>query len=422
MSPGALSATISHALTSYGAEAVAIERRRRQQGQSQSEDGELRLGVTALLVGTGAGGVRLADSLQSILRGLHSANARLAAAREPVKAGAGGRQHLIARIASIDICELFEDLSIRAVIELNNLALVSEFKSDFVFDNVLVPGKGGEQRAIFDEAPGWWQRIRISRQPSGELKFESLTERARVEAALLPTQQVMVRGLLDRAIGSTATDLDLCGTLFELLVPQRLKEHAPDRRPLVLLVDDTSAVLPWELMSPTVEIGSKPVSVDTGMIRQLVTSDFRSRVARAPKDTALVIGDPPLEGSTVFSQLPGAAMEARTVVNSLREKGFETRPPSSDLKPIGLRCSRPCTASRTACSTSQRMACTTTSASRGRRRRPVSFSAAARFSPHPSSIKCAWSPTWSSSIAAISPGTANTVEAFPSPFRSSRPT
>jgi hypothetical protein len=60
------------------------------------------------------------------------------------------------------------------------------------------------------------------------------------------------------------------------------------------------------------------------MVRQLVTGDFRARVARAPKDTALVIGDPPLEGSTVFSQLPGAATEAKTVATLLRDKGFET--------------------------------------------------------------------------------------------------
>ena len=46
----------------------------------------------------------------------------------------------------------------------------------------------------------------------------------------------------------------------------------------------------------------------------------RHDLARA----ALVIGDPPLEGSTVFKQLPGAAAEARVVAAALRENGFET--------------------------------------------------------------------------------------------------
>ena len=49
------------------------------------------------------------------------------------------------------------------------------------------------------------------------------------------------------------------------------------------------------------------------MVRQFVTTEFRPRVQRAPQDTALVIGDPPLEGSKVFQQLPGAAAEATAV-------------------------------------------------------------------------------------------------------------
>ena len=325
LTPGALSSTIAHALTMYGAEAVGIERRRRQDGQSESQDTELRLGVTALLVGAGAGGVRLADSIQCILRGVQGANARLAAAREDTKGGSAfGRRELVARITSVDLCELFEDLAIRAVVELNGLSRVSEFRSDFVFEAVLVPGNGGEQRPTFDDLPGWWQRIRIVRQANDELKFEALTDRARVEASLQHTQQTMVRGLLERAIRTTATDLELGGTLFELLVPRRLKEQAPDRRKLVLVVDETSAALPWELMHDRWDAGSKPLSVDTGMVRQFVTAQFRARVNRAPSDSVLVIGDPPLDGSRVFAQLPGAAAEAQTVATTLREKGFDT--------------------------------------------------------------------------------------------------
>jgi tetratricopeptide (TPR) repeat protein len=60
------------------------------------------------------------------------------------------------------------------------------------------------------------------------------------------------------------------------------------------------------------------------MVRQFVATEFRPRVQRAPQNTALVIGDPPLEGSTVFQQLPGAAAEATAVSAVLTENGFET--------------------------------------------------------------------------------------------------
>jgi len=328
LTPGALMSTLTHSLTTYGAQAVGIERRRRAAGVSKSDAPVLNLGVMAVLVGAGAGGVTLADSIQAILRAVQGANARFQAAAAGAKDGGGRKDtesELTARIVTVNLLELYEDIAIQAVRELRAFSRSSEFRSDFVFDEVIVPGKHGRRRPTFDEAPGWWQRVRIAHiEKTGELKFEALTTRARVEASLLPTQQAMVQGLLDRAIRSTATDLDLSATLFELLVPRALKEQAPDRRRLVLIVDETSAMLPWELLHDRWNTGAMPLSVDSGMVRQFATADFRPRVQRAPKDTALVIGDPPLEGSKVFQQLPGAAAEATTVGTVLRDNGFDT--------------------------------------------------------------------------------------------------
>lgn len=325
LTPGGLTGTLTHALISYGAEAIAHERQRRKDGTSTSDATELRLGITPLLVGAGAGGVRLADSLQAILRAVRNANGRLAA---PATATAGTTAQrppdLTARITTVEVLELFEDRAIQIVRALQTLAAVAEFRSEFVLEEVLSSGAHGARRATFDELPGWWQRIRIARQADGALKFETLTERARAEASLLPTQQQMVQELLQRAIRTTATDLDLSATLYELLVPREMKEQAPDQRPLVLVVDETSAMLPWELMYDRWNPGTKPLSVETGMLRQFVSLEFRTRVLRATGDTALVVGDPPLEGSKDFVQLPGAAAEAEGVAAALRANGFET--------------------------------------------------------------------------------------------------
>ena len=329
LSPGALASTLTHSLTAYGAQAIGIERRRRGEGVSTSDATVLDLGVMPLLIGAGAGGVTLADSIQAVLRAVQGANARFRSTADGPETGVGVRKgngtDLTARIVSVSLLELFEDRAIQAVRELRALSRSSEFSSDFVFDELIVPGKDGERRVTFDEMPGWWQRVRIAYQKkTGELKFEALTDRARAEASLLPTQQKMVRGLLDRATQSTATDIELSATLFELLIPRALKEQAPDRRPLVLIVDKRSAKLPWELLHDRWNSGTQPLSVSSGMVRQFVTNDFRPRVQRAPRNTALVIGDPPLEGSTVFPQLPGAAAEAVAVSAVLTEGGFET--------------------------------------------------------------------------------------------------
>ncbi|MGE3706776.1 MAG: CHAT domain-containing protein, partial [Vicinamibacterales bacterium] len=325
LTPGALSTTLTHALIAYGAEAVARERELRRSGTSARTETEIELGVTPLLVGAGAGGVKLADSLQAILRAVQGANARLAASVVDATGGTVPHpQRLSARIVAVDLLELFEDRAIQIVRELQAFARVAEFRGAFLFEEVLTADAHGERRATFDELPGWWRRIRISRQDDGALKFETLTDRAGAPVELLPTQRLMVQELLTRAIRTTATDLDLSATLFELLVPRDLKEQAPDRRPLVLVVDETSAMLPWELMHDRWNTGSRPLAVDTGMIRQLVVPP-RSRAQRATEDAALVIGDPPLEGSTDFAQLPGAADEAESVATALRTHGFETR-------------------------------------------------------------------------------------------------
>ena len=58
------------------------------------------------------------------------------------------------------------------------------------------------------------------------------------------------------------------------------------------------------------------------MIRQLSTSEYRTNIARASKEGALVIADPILKG--FINQLPGAAKEGETVTNVLKKRGYPT--------------------------------------------------------------------------------------------------
>src|SRR5262249_31405899 len=118
-------------------------------------------------------------------------------------------------------------------------------------------------------------------------------------------------------------------TLFNLLVPNSLKEHAPDRRDLVLVLDEGAARYPWELMqecpnkrgeaSGVSDSAIKPLAVQAGLIRQLSTDTFRESVKAASSQNVLVIGDPKSE----FPELPQAESEAREVAQTSRGRGYD---------------------------------------------------------------------------------------------------
>lgn len=326
LTPGGLISTLSHALTMYGSERIADERRRRQEGTSTSQESHLRLSVTALLVGAGTGGVRLADSIQAILRAVQAANLRLAAAPDASANSAQAAGQLTgARITALDLCELFEDLAIQAAVELSGLSTIADFRSDFVFESLVVAGSGGRRRASFDELPGWWQRVRVTQPAEGTLRFESVTSRAGGAIDDLSIQPELIRNLLARATLTTSSNATLSGTLFELLVPTSLKQRAPDRRALVMMLDTSTAMLPWELLFDRWSQGSRPLSVESGLVRQFLDEDVAPNTTRAPNATALVIGDPPLDGHPDFPQLDGAGAEAKAVAALLREHGFDTK-------------------------------------------------------------------------------------------------
>jgi CHAT domain/Tetratricopeptide Repeats-Sensor/Lecithin:cholesterol acyltransferase len=316
LTPGRLTATLAQALTVYGAESVGQERRRRQRDNRVDQPtATISAPITALLVGSGEAGVSLSDSLQALLRAVAHANARLHTAEDGGARSAGEALSLHACIDRIDIIELYEDRAIEAVHALLNLARSAELP-DFTIDELLIPGSGGQRRARFEVAQEWWQRIRVTVEDDDGLRFEALTQLARVPASLRPTQRRVVDTFLKRVTATAAFDPELGPTLFEMLVPNAFKSYAPDRRNLVLMLDPRAAAIPWELLHDRYGRGSRPLAVASGMVRQLLVDTVQSHVVRAPGATALVIGNPPVSDQR-FPSLPGAAAEANVVAERL---------------------------------------------------------------------------------------------------------
>ena len=155
---------------------------------------------------------------------------------------------------------------------------------------------------------------------SGEslLRFSSLTRRARSEVRLHASQRPLIEKFIQNVISSTSDDSGIAQTLFELLLPNELKDQAPDQDNLLLIVDEEAASYPWELLRDPAESGA-PLAVRKGLLRQLETIDRPSNVRESGGSAALVIGDP----ITEFAPLPGAEEEASAVWRLLQRGSFE---------------------------------------------------------------------------------------------------
>jgi len=268
-------------------------------------------GVSSLLIGTGAGGMPVSDSVFALLEAVKCANRALAFAHQPE------------RIRELEIIELWQDQAIQALKALRLLAAQESIRSEFNIDGHLHPSESGLSRVSYEEPSGWWQRLQILGKGGdgvsgdGTLRFAASTRRARAEVRLLPTQQALVDQFIAQSIRTTADNRTIARTLYELLMPTEIKEQASVQNDLVLLLDEESARFPWELLDDRWSQGGRPLFVENGLLRQLESTEFRSSIRGVTEPTALVIGDP-VSG---YPELKGAQAEAEAVGRELSGQG-----------------------------------------------------------------------------------------------------
>lgn len=278
--------------------------------------------INCLLIGTGFDNMTVRDSLAVILRAVRIANERL-------HKNELDKQVLIDHLT---LLELYEDVAILAARELASVLDSDEFRGQFDWPSrQLDSGVGGHRRVLFEEAPNWWHRLEIVYNHKQEmLRYFAFTDRARVEQSLVAGDMRLADDFIRDALRTTRDDPAIAKTLFEMLVPNRIKEQAPDQRDLVLVVDETSARFPWELMQDRWSRDGRPLAVAAGMLRQLKVSEQRESPAHSMAMNALIVGDPDLGQlmpgeRPLFTQLPGARTEAEAVVGVFGKQGFATR-------------------------------------------------------------------------------------------------
>lgn len=310
-----------------------------------------QVGLSILLIGsTSTANISIDDSVAAILRGIAQANQELDT-RLP---------HVYTTISEIELVELYADTAIAAARAATRLAasLSDELGLPIEAAPVLQRGRHGRMRLTAANTVDAWRRWEVTahtsadtspRQlaaplrermrravtdgeapdapllealvdlafgdadahPHTELRFVSLSERARAEVMMQQRQPELVERLVHASIGQTSYRAPDARALFELMVPNDLKDGMGQIARVVFVVDEETARYPWELMSD----GGPPLCTRIGMVRQLQTARYRPQIRATTARTAFVVGDPLVHAP--FRQLPGAAQEAEVVADLL---------------------------------------------------------------------------------------------------------
>ncbi len=311
LSPSRLETGARDALLEY---ALRLQTRAATERGSATSTGRLSAAVSCLLVGTGAGSLQVRDSMEALLRGALAANRKLEDAKLD--------QQVL--IDHVEFIELYEDLAISAAKELATLVEGAELGSRLLWkESTVLEGEGRRQRSRFDADQSWWQRIEVTEDRKADrLRFVTTADRARAEEELADGQLRMADRFIAQACGSAAASSEVSKTLFEMLLPHRLKQSSPDQRDIVLLLDEASARFPWELLEDRWSHLGRPPAVVGGIVRQLKTSEFRIDPLHAFENTAFIVGNPDLAGWNTFSDLPGARREAERVRELFARAGY----------------------------------------------------------------------------------------------------
>jgi CHAT domain-containing protein/pimeloyl-ACP methyl ester carboxylesterase len=283
-----------------------------------ASSGSPTIALSALLIGTGAAGIAVDDSVYALIRGVADANRALHNARRPSQ----GVED-VPQIGELEIIELYEDRALQAFESVSRLVTDPEFRGRVVAAPTLEVRPGGLTRLQFEEPSGWWQRLQIlggrdDGRNIAPLRFASFTQNARTEVSLHSTQRALVDRFVSQSVTSTIANSTSARTLFQLLLPNELKERAPDQDNLVLLLDESAATYPWELLEDESDGQRRPFAIQHGLLRQLETVEYRRSVQNTTDDAALVIGDP----VSRFDALPGAQAEAEEVARRLQGEAF----------------------------------------------------------------------------------------------------
>ncbi len=283
-----------------------------------SEKGEI--GVSGPAIGSGYGGLSIEASLRAIIQGVQNAN-------EKVKKVYGPDARIV---QLIEFTELYEDKALDYVYTLDRMQKDQHAKLHFTFNDKKINEKAGARKRLpFDDTSDWWTRIEVclDEPTSGMsdsvrgLKYTISTDAARQEERTVLINFTTIQSMLEDLSTQNNWTEALAKTIFEMLIPNDFKDQLRKQNNLMLIVNKETAAFPWELLQDKMG-DTKPLSINAGMIRQLATPDFRSKITPVLSQTALVVADP--DGRDSYPQLENAFREGEMVADIINSHNFET--------------------------------------------------------------------------------------------------
>lgn len=284
------------------------------------------VGLSALVMACGYGGLTIANSMKAIISGINGANnkvSKIEGGGYPVV----GKLEFVERYANRSLnCMYVLDDIIRA----ENKTYHNETKT---YNIVLGHDKikdllGIRKRIPKDNQSSWWNRISVKYvegdQEKGEMDsmiFNASTRDSRVEENQLYSSTPLIDEFIKEISIKNRWSPDTAKALFELLIPNPQKERLKRKGHISWILDEKSASYPWELLQDN-SVDAKPLCINAGMIRQLRTTDYRATIKRAPKRKALIVADPELKG--YVTQLPGAKKEGFKVEEAFNKFEYPT--------------------------------------------------------------------------------------------------
>jgi len=277
------------------------------------------IGLSALLVGCGYGGLTIENSTRAILQGIQNANNRMKSLKLD-----GARL-----ITSVEFVEMYEDKALSCLYTIHKISQEQSqsLRVDLIEKNIKKL-LGAKERMPIENTEEWWTRITVKQKDFLEmgtkiagLQFNISTGGAREEERNLLTNRDIIDELLQEVSTNNQWSPELAKTIFELLIPNDFKEQLKKQNNINWIVDNYTASYPWELLQDE-SVNASPLSVNAGMIRQLATQDYRISIKQVTENTAFVLADPDLKG--FLFQLPAAKEEGELVNTILTQSGFDT--------------------------------------------------------------------------------------------------
>ncbi len=275
------------------------------------------VGISALIIGCGYGGLSVESSMKAIIEGVNNANVKVA---EMYK-------NDIRTVEHIEFVELYEDRALSCMYALSKI-----YEKENRLFNIKIGNRkiknlfGAKKRLPVDAEDTWWNRISVKikevKEETGlveSLVFGASTGDAREEERELFSSTALINLFIEQMSTKNNWDAYSAKTIFELMIPNEFKEKLKRKGHISWILDKEAAAYPWELLQDSA-MNAKPLCVNAGMIRQLSTPNFRINIKRVTRDKALIVGDPVLNG--FISQLPGAEREAKEVANVMNNKGY----------------------------------------------------------------------------------------------------